>query len=171
MSKISHKSLRLAALAASLAAALALQPAMAQDAKTIPPAGKAPEHCTHMDGHGDPAVHLQNKLDDLGQKLHLKDNQQAAWKQYRTQLTDAAAAHHKDMEGMKDKRAEFKDLPAPERLQKMADRMHQHADQLDKLAKQTATFYKTLTPEQQTIFDLSQRDLHPKHGHMMMRHH
>lgn len=160
------KNVRIAVLGAALATVFALQPALAQD-KTLPaPPGKAgPEHCSHMGGHGDHAAHLQQKLDDLGTKLHLKDNQQAAWKQYRGQITEIGATHHKDMKtkGM-DKYEQMKNLPAPERLQKMADRMRAKADDLDKVAKQTATFYKTLTPEQQTIFDMYQHNLRSMHG-------
>lgn len=164
--------LRIAALGAALAVACAMQPALAQDKSPPAPPGKtAPEQCPHMDGHGDSAAHIQQKLDDLGTKLHLKDSQQAAWKQYRAQLTELSAAHHKDMEANgADKQDQMKNLPAPERLQKMADRMRAGADDLDKVAKQTATFYKTLTPEQQTIFDLYQRNLRPMHGYKHGKH-
>lgn len=166
------KTLRIAALGAALATTFALQPAFAQDKSLPAPTGKtAPEHCPHMGEHGDHAAHMQQKLDDLGTKLHLKDSQQAAWKQYRAQLTELSAARHKDMEADgADKHDQVKNLSAPERLQKMADRMRAGADNLDKVAKQTATFYKTLTPEQQTIFDLYQRDLRPMHGHKQHMH-
>lgn len=161
MSKTVSTKLRLAALAASLAATLAIQPAMAQNA---PPTG-APEHAMHRDGKGDPAAHLQKKLDDLGAKLHLKDSQQAAWKTYRGQITELSAARHQRMEGGPERRDQFRNAPAPERLQQAADRMRDGAEQLDKLAKQTGAFYKTLTPEQQTIFDLYQRDMRPHRPH------
>jgi hypothetical protein len=73
------------------------------------------------------------------------------------------AARHQHLDGGAEQRQQFKNLPAPERLQKAADRMRDGAEQLDKLAKQTASFYKVLTPEQQTIFDLVQRDMKPRH--------
>lgn len=160
------KTLRLTALAASLAVALVTQPVFAQDKAAAPaPATAAAEHRPHhKDDRGDPAAHTQTKLDDLGAKLHLKDNQQAAWKTYRTQLTELSAARHQRSEGGPKQHEEFRNLPAPERLQKAADHARVGAEQLDKLAKQTATFYKTLTPEQQTIFDLSQPDLKPHRG-------
>jgi hypothetical protein len=169
MSNTAINTFRRAALAASLAAALALQPALAQDKTAVPPPPKAgAEHCPDMDHHGDPAAHLQKKLDDLGAKLHLKDSQQTAWKTYRSQVAELSAARHQHTEGSPEPGEQFKNLTAPERLQKAADRMRAGAEQLDKLAKQTGTFYKTLSPEQQTIFDLYQRDMKP---HRMPGHH
>jgi len=163
------KALRTFLFASACAAALTLQPAFADD-KLAPPAGPKPEHCPMME-HGDHAAHVQHKLDELGQKLHLKDNQQSAWKDYRGYITEASAEHTKMMgDHGKDMHEKMSNLPAPERLQKAADKMREGADALDKLAKRTATFYKTLSPEQQTIFDLY---AHQMHGgmHMMQKHH
>jgi hypothetical protein len=163
------KALRTFLFASACAAALTLQPAFADD-KLAPPAGPKPEHCPMME-HGDHAAHVQQKLDELGQKLHLKDNQQSAWKEYRGYITEASAEHTKMMgDHGKDMHEKMSNLPAPERLQKAADKMREGADALDKLAKRTATFYKTLSPEQQTIFDLY---AHQMHGgmHMMQKHH
>lgn len=166
--------MRRAMLAACCAAAFTLQPALA-DEKNLPPTPNKAMHeqCPHM--HGDHMAHMQMKLDDLGEKLHLKDNQQAAWKTYRGQLTDMATQHEKMMPGdghdmQKQMQKEMHDTPAPERMQKMADKMRMGAENLDKLAKQTATFYKVLSPEQQTIFDLYQRNMRP-HGGMKGMHH
>lgn len=156
--------MRRAVLAACCAAALTLQPALADD-KNLPPAPNKAMHeqCPHM--QGDATAHMQMKLDDLGEKLHLKDSQQAAWKTYRGQLTDMSTMHEKMKPADGHARGEkMHDMPAPERLQKTADRMRLGAESLDKLAKQTATFYKVLSPEQQTIFDLYQRKMHPHKG-------
>jgi hypothetical protein len=163
--KNAPNSLRLASLAVSVAAAFAIQPTLAQEGNAPPP---PPPHERRMD-HGDPAEHVQERLDDLGAKLHLKDSQQAAWKQYRTQLTEQFAAHHKERGEQRDAQKSHRDLSSPERLQQAADRARAEADHLDKLAKQTSVFYKTLTPEQQTIFDLYHLDMMgPKHGQFFM---
>ena len=162
-----HKTLRTALFASVCAAALILQPAIADD-KLAAQSGPKPEHCPMME-HGDPAAHVQHKLDELGQKLHLKDNQQSAWKDYRSYITEASAERTKMMgDHGKDMHEEMSNLPAPERLQKTADKMRAGADALDKLAKRTATFYKTLSPEQQTIFDLYAHQMH--HGMHQMHH-
>jgi hypothetical protein len=146
---------RLASLAVSFAAAFAIQPTLAQEGSAPPP---PPPHEWRMD-HGDLAKHTQERLDDLGAKLHLKDSQQAAWKQYRTQLSEQFAAHQKERGEQRDLQKSRGDLSSPERLQQAADRVRAEADHLDKLARQTSVFYKTLTPEQQTIFDLYYRDM------------
>jgi Spy/CpxP family protein refolding chaperone len=152
------KSLRLASLAVAVAAALTIQPTLAQESNTPP---TPPPHEWRMD-QGDLAKHVEGKLDDLGAKLHLKDSQQAAWKQYRTQISEQFAARQKERGEQRDMQKN-RDLSSPERLQQIAERLRAEADHLDKLAKQTSVFYKTLTPEQQTIFDLYSREMM---GHM-----
>jgi len=180
MNIVTKNSLRASLLAATLAlSGWAAQPVLAQPHGDGMGMSAKPEQClTKKSGscpmmkckHGMQysAEHVAKKLDELGTKLHLKDKQQSAWKDYRDFISAAAADHQKQREGMRDpqKRAEMRDLPTPERLQKMADHMQAKADDMDKVAKKTSAFYKQLSPEQQTIFDLYQRDMHPrKHGH------
>ena len=167
MNTASKKSLHAALMTVSVVLGTwALQPALADTKPAGMMAGggmQGMEQCPMM-GAGDYGKHMRQKLDELGTNLHLKDNQQAAWKEYRDYLTQASTDQQKRFEEMRgpDARTKMRDLPAPERLQKMADRMKIAADELDKLAKHTATFYKTLSPEQKTIFDLNQRNMHPR---------
>jgi hypothetical protein len=177
MRTATRNALRATAIAASVTlGAWAIQPAFAQSNGGPGPqkAEQCPmmkgEQCPmHKRGYGiaNPVEHVTKNLDELGANLHLKDKQQGAWKDYRDYLIQTAGDHQKQREGMREQRGTMRDLPAPERLRKMADHMQKKADDMDKLAKKTASFYGTLSPEQQTIFDLHQRKHHPH----KMKHH
>jgi hypothetical protein len=177
MKTATRKAFRAAVVAASVAlAGLAIQPAFAQSnggldqpkAEQCPMKGdKCPMH-KHGYGIANPVEHVTKNLDELGANLHLKDKQQGAWKDYRDYLIQTAGDHQKQREAMREQRGAMRDLPAPERLRKMADHMQKKAADMDRLAKKTAAFYDTLSPEQKTIFDLHQRN---HHSYNKMKHH
>ena len=155
--------------ALSLQSALADTPAAGANQSTMPMRGGVCPHAKHgtggmwgMMGSPEFAKHVDEKLDDLGAKLHLTEKQQPAWKTYRGYITTSVADFQKKHQGMHgtDQMQAFRDLPTPERMQKMADHMKTMAGNLDQLAKKTGAFYKQLTPEQQTIFDMYQREMH-----------
>jgi hypothetical protein len=172
MRTATRNAFRATVVAASVAlAGLAIQPAFA-DQHGGPGMQKA-EQCPMMKdrqcpmqkgqyGKYDSVEYVTKRLDKLGANLHLKDKQLGAWKDYRDYLIQGAGDRQKQREAMREQRGAMRDLPAPERLRKMADHMQKKAADMDKLAKKTAAFYDTLSPEQQTIFDLHQRKHRPQ---------
>jgi len=91
---------------------------------------------------------IAQKQADLYTKLKLSPNQEGAWKAY-------TAATMKNMPPAKPKALEeFEKLSAPERMQKMLDRMKERQARMEEHLKAVKSFYATLTPEQQKIFDI-----------------
>jgi Spy/CpxP family protein refolding chaperone len=108
------------------------------------------------------AAHAQKNLDELQQQLHLKDNQQAAWSQYKAFVLTAMSEREKQHAEHRPDAAGADNSSTPERLQKLATELRTRAAALEKFAAQTDVFYKTLSPEQKTIFDLHARHHHPR---------
>jgi len=99
--------------------------------------------------------HMQKDIDELQKQLHLKDVQQAAWTQYKSFVTSSINEYAKEKGGRRSQaNASQESKSTPERIQFAAARMRDRADKLDKLGKQTESFYQELSPEQKTIFDL-----------------
>jgi hypothetical protein len=127
---------------------------------------KAPA-ATWQGGHGkqrDPAKfreHMEKRINELHDKLKLSASQEPAWKTY-------IAAMQPQQRPQRPDRAEWAKLSAPERMEKALGRMKDREAQMaDRLAA-TKTFYATLTPEQQKVFnDNSRMGPHGGHG----RHH
>ncbi|MDD5176644.1 MAG: Spy/CpxP family protein refolding chaperone [Sterolibacterium sp.] len=119
----------------------------------------------------DPAATAQQRLDTLGKKLNLKASQQEAWKTFSANMTKLAQEHAQEMgKHSPAERAKFKELSAPDKLEAMATTMHQHADNLSKLAGDTRPFYDQLSPEQKTIFDLYAKNAwHERMQHRMQQ--
>lgn len=82
----------------------------------------------------------------LHDRLKLDERQEAAWQAY-------TAATMKNMTPPSWNYAEMSKLTAPERMEKMLQRMKEHEQQMSAQLEATKTFYATLTPEQQKIFD------------------
>jgi periplasmic protein CpxP/Spy len=112
------------------------------------------------DGHNrhqgmNPVERAQQHLDELEQKLYLTADQQAAWKTYADTALARAADRAKHMEEFHAQRGDHHgDMDTASRLEHMSQRMRERADELQQMAKDTRAFQQTLTPEQQTIFDL-----------------
>lgn len=126
-------------------------------AKNPEPPAQQTQHEEHEHKHRN---FTENRLIKLQQQLHLKDNQQAAWAQYKAFILTNNNEHH-ERHGP----AEHEELPAPEALKKFATHLREQADNLDKLSKETDTFYKILSPEQKTIFDLHWQSFHGRGHH------
>ncbi|MDL2284649.1 Spy/CpxP family protein refolding chaperone [Oxalobacter sp. OttesenSCG-928-P03] len=90
---------------------------------------------------------MTKKHAELHDKLKLTANQEGAWKTY----TDATM---KNMTLQKrGERPDFDSMPAPDRMQKMLDLMKERQARMEAQLAALKTFYATLTPEQQKIFD------------------
>jgi hypothetical protein len=105
--------------------------------------------------HMDPIERTQKHLDQLEQKLHLKSEQQTAWNAYADAALARAGERAKHMQEIKAKRDEHHaDMDTATRLEHMAQRMREHADKMQQMARDTRVFQQALSPEQQTIFDM-----------------
>jgi len=96
----------------------------------------------------------------LHDKLKLSASQGKAWQTF--------VATGKELRSKKKRPdpLEFAGLTAPQRMEKMLDRMHDHEARMEKMLGALKTFYAVLTPQQQKIFD----DSMPRPGeHRRMR--
>ena len=88
-------------------------------------------------------------LNALRNALHLTPSQQDAWTAYAASIATPAAAQQR-------RRAAadlFPTLPAPRRFDLMEAEMRQELTELHQQSVALETFYATLTPDQQRIFD------------------
>lgn len=143
--------------------------AMAQNAPVAPisaptaavkPAGPPGERM----GPHDPAkmqAMMAKRQADMKAKLKITPAQEGAWTSFTAAMQPPAT-----MGGRltPEQRAEFDKLSTPERIDKMRALRTQHMSDMsaamDKRGDATKTFYATLTPEQQKVFDTE----HKKHG-------
>jgi Spy/CpxP family protein refolding chaperone len=116
----------------------------------------------HHEDHAQRRIeHAQKNLDALQRQLHLKDNQQAGWSQYKSFVVSSLSEYAKGKENRRTRETEAREVEStPTRIQNLVVQMRERADKLDKLGKQTDTFYQTLSPEQKTIFDLHWKNRH-----------
>lgn len=89
---------------------------------------------------------MQKRAAELHDKLKLNATQESAWNAYVAKMRPAERPARGD-------RAEWDKLSAPERMDKIAARMQEHAQRMAQRAAATREFYAALTPEQQKIFD------------------
>lgn len=130
-------------------------PAMAED---------APQH-QYAATKFDP-VKMQERMDEHAKRMHdalkITPAQEGAWQAYLSALkTNMPQRGHFD-------RASFKDMTAPQRMEKHIEMAKAHIARMESNLAATKTFYSTLTPEQQKVFDeksshMGQRE----HAHMM----
>jgi protein CpxP len=112
-------------------------------------------HERHGDGKfSDRMARGQAELHD---KLKLNATQEAAWKTF---IADAAP---KPM-GKRPDRAEFAKLSAPERMERMLGMMKEREAHMATRLASLKTFYATLTPEQQKVFNESFGAGRGRHG-------
>jgi LTXXQ motif family protein len=95
----------------------------------------------------------------LHDKLKLTDTQEGAW----TKFAAATEAKPIDRSNM----VEEKSPTAPQRMERMLDRMHQREQLMSAHLAALKEFYTVLTPEQQKVFDNA--SLH-HHHHWMHNH-
>lgn len=82
----------------------------------------------------------------LYNELKLKPEQEAAWNTFIEKMKPTLPKERPDG-------AEFRKLPAPERLDKMLEMMKARESQMENRLAAVKDFYATLTPEQQKVFD------------------
>jgi hypothetical protein len=82
----------------------------------------------------------------LHDKLKLNAEQEAAWQNY-------TAATMKNLTPPRWNPTEMAKLTAPERMEKMLERMKERESQMTAQLNSLKTFYATLSPEQQKIFN------------------
>lgn len=106
----------------------------------------------------DPAK-MAERMDKRMQKLHdalkLTSNQEGAWQTY-------ASAIKADMPTTRPDFASFKNLSAPEKMEKRIEFAKTHITHMENHLAALKTFYAVLTPEQQKTFD--QAMSHGRHG-------
>ncbi|MEO8408129.1 MAG: Spy/CpxP family protein refolding chaperone [Oxalobacteraceae bacterium] len=90
--------------------------------------------------------HMAKRQAELHAKLKLNASQEAAWKTYTDSMTPPDRSQRPD-------RAALQNMPAPQRMQAMLDRMKQGQTRMESHLAALKTFYAVLTPEQQKIFD------------------
>ncbi|WP_342118628.1 Spy/CpxP family protein refolding chaperone [Pseudoduganella sp. OTU4001] len=113
----------------------------------------------------DPAK-MQERMEHRAQRMHdalkITPAQEGAWQAYL-----AALKSNMPQRGQFD-RAAFKEMPAPERMEKRIEMAKSHIIRMENNLAATKTFYAQLTPEQQKLFD----EKAGRFGHRrMMRHH
>ena len=130
-------------------------------------AEEAPQH-QYAATKFDP-VKMQERMDAHAKRMHdtlkITPAQEGAWQAYLSALKS-----NMPQRGQFD-RAAFKNMPAPERMEKRIEMAKARLSRMESNLAATKTFYAVLTPEQQKLFDeKAGRFGQHRHGHMM-RHH
>ncbi|MEN9385140.1 MAG: hypothetical protein RL323_2283 [Pseudomonadota bacterium] len=119
---------------------------------------KGGEGCGGKD-HGARSEKMQQRMaarqTELKTALKLTPQQDAAWAQYQQAMTPPKGM------GMNMDHAEMAKLTTPQRLEKMQAMHQEHQTQMNQRLQATKTFYATLSPEQQKVFDQQ----HERQGH------
>jgi protein CpxP len=143
-------------MAAGLASAVYAAPAM--------PAAAAPDHGgMHGMEHGGErrAEAMARRQAVLHDKLKLTGTQEAAWKTYVEAIKPPQAGSRPD----RPQRADWEKLSAPERMEKMLAMMKEREARMTTHVAAMKTFYATLSPLQQQIFnDNVAGPMHARHG-------
>ena len=147
------------ALAAAMLVAAAA-PSMAQpaapakaEAASAPQAGKPGPRSDHHRGHGprfspeQREAFMAKRAGELKQKLKITADQEGAWSTFQGSMKP-----NEPKLGRLD-RKEMEKLTTPERLDRMRAMRAERAAEGDRRAEAVKTFYATLKPEQQKVFD------------------
>ncbi|MDB5895242.1 MAG: hypothetical protein JWQ88_2773 [Rhodoferax sp.] len=157
ISNSSFKHLVLAGLLASVGMAASAQttspaapatPPSTMADKAAPPPAQHARSGERMGWH-DPAkmqARMAKRAAELKAKLKLTPAQEPAWTSFTASMQPPAP--HARME-----HGEMEKLTTPERIDKMRAMRAQRSAEMDKRADAVKTFYATLTPEQQKVFD------------------
>lgn len=107
---------------------------------------------------------MEERLAELRNELKLTQTQEADWNTWTAKIKEIK---EKKKQSRPDREA-MKNLPAPERLEKMIELHKARTAYLEEALAATKTFYATLTPEQRKVFD--EKTPFGKHGHKKWRH-
>ncbi|MPM24474.1 hypothetical protein SDC9_70957 [bioreactor metagenome] len=159
MARFTTRSFAATALAAAMFAAAAA-PSFAQTAAPAAPAAAAasaptdakPGHRPHARGERMTPEQRQERMakraDAFKQKLKLTTDQEPAWNTFQEALHPKDKPEHARLD-----RKEMDKLTTPERIDRMrAVHAHRSAE-MDRRGEAVKTFYATLKPEQQKVFD------------------
>lgn len=112
-------------------------------------AEEAPQH-QYAATKFDP-VKMQERMDEHAKRMHdalkITPAQEGAWQAYMSAMKSAMPQR-----GQFD-HAAMKDMPAPQRMEKRIEMAKAHIARMESALAATRTFYATLTPEQQKVFD------------------
>ncbi|MBI4693213.1 MAG: Spy/CpxP family protein refolding chaperone [Gammaproteobacteria bacterium] len=112
---------------------------------------------SHRRDPGAWAEHMKQRQTALHDALKLRPDQEAAWSNFIANTTPKELPLREDWKALAE-------LPAPERMSKMLDRMKQHETELAARIPVVTEFYAKLSPEQQKIFN-EQFGWHHRRGH------
>lgn len=113
-------------------------------------------------------MHTQ-RMARLHDELKITAAQEGAWKDFMSAMTPpqgAAGWWHGE-------RADWANLPAPERARKMIERQKQHLAFMEQRLAALSSFYAVLSPEQQKVFDQHAMRMQARghrHGGMHRKH-
>lgn len=102
-------------------------------------------HAQHRDAAKMGAM-IQKRQTELHTQLKLSAEQESAWKVFSAKMAP-------DGNLAKPDRAELSSLHAPQRMEKMLAQMKEREARMGERVSAVQTFYATLTPEQQKVFD------------------
>jgi hypothetical protein len=151
------KSILTGLAAGALTAVLHAGAFAAQSDKNPDDQGKPQHHMMDQDHEAKFREHFAKRTAELHDKLKLNANQEAAWKTYIAAITPPPRPPRPD-------HAEWKNLSAPERMERMLNHMKEAEGRMSNALAATKTFYATLTPEQQKIFN-DNVGMGPMHRH------
>lgn len=155
--KALHKALIIGATAISFSAAAL--PAMAAE-------GEPRQYAATKFDPAKMQEHMEQRAKRMHEALKITPAQEGAWQAYLNALKSNMPQH-----GQFD-RAAFKQMPAPERMEKRIEMSRNHITRMEANLAATKTFYAQLTPEQQKLFDekAGRFGQHRHHGHHRAKH-
>ena len=112
------------------------------------------------------AARFEKHMTKLHDALKLTSAQEAGWTEFSNKMKPVKMDKPEMGKPGMDKSVhqDWKDLSTPDRLDKILDNMKSHEKQLTEHATAVRTFYGTLTPDQQKIFDHQFQSEHHRHA-------
>ncbi|XLZ68206.1 Spy/CpxP family protein refolding chaperone [Massilia sp. SR12] len=158
MMKALHKALIISAAALGFSAAAL--PAMAGE-------GEPRQYAATKFDPAKRQEHMDQRAKRMHEALKITPAQEGAWQAYLSALQS-----NMPQRGQFD-HAAFKQMPAPERMEKRIEISRSRIQRMESNLAATKTFYAQLTPEQQKLFDekAGRHGSHRHSGHGGMRHH
>lgn len=123
----------------------------------------AKENCDHAwsaEHEHEGAAHFDKHMAKLHGDLKLTAAQETAW----TEFSNKIKPVNMDKAGMESGHQDWKNMNTPDRLDKMLDNMKSRETKMAEHAAAVRTFYATLTPDQQKIFDRHFEEFQRRHG-------
>lgn len=122
------------------------------------------ENCDHAwsaEHQHDGAAGFDKHMAKLHDDLKLTSAQETAWTEFSNKIKPVKM----DNAGMESRHQDWKNMNTPDRLDKMLDSMKSRETKMGEHAAAVRTFYATLTPDQQKIFDRRFEEFQRRHGH------